>query len=101
MAYELLITIAAGFAGGVLRAAIGTLKWQIRTNTRKKKFSPWYFLATFLLAGLMGLVAGLYIMNDPRFAILAGYAGTDFIDGVYKMRMKRHREGYYRSTKPK
>jgi hypothetical protein len=99
MVNELLITIAAGFAGGLLRAAIGTLKLQIRAHTKKKKFSAWYFLATFLLAGLLGIVTGLYVVNDPRFALLAGYAGTDFIESVYKMRMKTYKEEYNKSVK--
>lgn len=88
MAYELIITILAGFAGGLLRGVIGLLKQQIKANTKKKYFSSYYFLATFLLAGLLGVVAGVYVVNDPRFALLAGYAGTDFIDGVYKIRFK-------------
>jgi len=86
--YELFITVIAGFAGGLLRAIVGILKWQIRTNTRKKKFSKEYFFATIALAGLLGVVSGLYIANDPRFAVLAGYAGTDFIEGLYKARFR-------------
>ncbi len=92
MAYEILMTVGAGFLGGLIRAAIGILKWQTRAPTKKMKFSSYYLISTILLAGLMGVVAGLYIANDPRFAILAGYAGTDFIEGVYKAKFKKRKK---------
>lgn len=94
MAYELLITVAAGFAGGLIRGAIGLLKWQTRTPTRKMEFSIHYLAATFLLAGLLGIVAGLYVVNDPRFAVLAGYAGTDFIEGLYKAKFSKRKKKF-------
>lgn len=92
MVYELIATVAAGFLGGLIRAVVGMLKWQVRTPTRRMKFSAYYLLASVLLAGLLGIVAGLYIMDDPRFALLAGYAGTDFIEGVYKVKFRKRKK---------
>jgi len=93
MAYELAITIFAGFLGGIIRAFVGMLKWQTRAPTQKRmKFSSHYIAATILLAGLLGTVAGLYVASDPKFAVLAGYAGTDFIDGVYKAKFKSRKK---------
>jgi ammonia channel protein AmtB len=95
MVYELLVTIAAGFVGGLLRACIGMLKWQTRAPTQKRmKFSIHYLAASVLLAGLIGITAGLYVVNDPRFAVLAGYAGTDFIEGVYKSKFKTRKKAF-------
>ncbi|HLC54709.1 MAG TPA: hypothetical protein VJK07_03745 [Candidatus Nanoarchaeia archaeon] len=92
MVYELLITVGAGFAGGLVRAAVGMLKWQTRAPTQKRmNFSLHYLVASVLLAGLLGVVAGLYVGNDPRFAVLAGYAGTDFIEGLYKAKFKQRK----------
>ena len=93
MAYELLVTIAAGFLGGLIRAFVGILKWQTRAPTQKRmRFSSHYLAATVLLAGLLGVVAGLYVVNDPRFAVLAGYAGTDFIEGVYRAKFRQRKK---------
>jgi hypothetical protein len=92
MSSELLLTVFAGFLGGLLRAVIGILKWQTRTPTRAFRFSWHYLVATLLLAGLLGTVAGLYIVNDPRFAVLAGYAGTDFIEGLYRAKFKARKK---------
>ena len=91
MAYELMLTITAGFAGGLIRACVGILKWQTRTPTRRMNFSSQYISATVLLAGMLGVVSGLYIGNDPRFAVLAGYAGTDFIEGLYKAKFRKRK----------
>ncbi len=88
MVEVLLLTVAAGFAGGLLRASVGILKWQLRAPTKRMAFSSHYLTATILLAGLLGVVAGFYVIDDPRFALLAGYAGTDFIDGLYKAKFK-------------
>ena len=41
---------------------------------------------------MLGLIAGLYIQNDPRFAVLAGYAGTDFVEGLYKVKFKQYKK---------
>ncbi len=88
MVSELVLAIAAGFAGGLLRACIGILKWQTRAPTKRMSFSGHYLAASLLLAGLLGIIAGFYVVDDPRFALLAGYAGTDFIDGLYKAKFK-------------
>ena len=36
----------------------------------------------------MGLLAGVFIADDIKFALLAGYAGTDFIENLFKIKMK-------------
>ncbi|MEK6887602.1 MAG: hypothetical protein AABX14_01520 [Candidatus Aenigmatarchaeota archaeon] len=96
---ELIIAVGAGLAGGLIRAAVGILKWQTRAPTKSMKFSKRYLLSTVLLSGLLGVVAGLYIMNDARFAVLAGYAGTDFIDSLYKVRFRERYKPSNRKVK--
>ena len=96
---ELIIAVGAGFAGGLIRAAVGILKWQTRAPTKSMKFSSRYLISTVLLAGLLGVVAGLYIMNDARFAVLAGYAGTDFIDSLCKVRFRERYKPSNRKVK--
>ena len=89
MAYEIFLTLGVGFLGGLVRATVGLLKWQVRAPTQKRmKFSMPYLVASLLLAGIMGTIAGLYVINDPRFAFLAAYAGSDFIEGLYKAKFQ-------------
>ena len=86
----LVLIIMGGVAGGLLRSAVGILK-AIRMGRR---LSARYFAATMLLAAIFGIVAGLFVANDLRFAILAGYAGSDFIEGLYRVEFrKRYRRG--------
>ncbi len=71
-----------GFVGGFTRGCVGVLKHKAFT---KKKFKPAYFLWTVLLSGAIGIFCGLFFLNDYRFTLLAGYAGTDMIEGLYKI----------------
>jgi hypothetical protein len=38
-------------------------------------------------SGAIGLLVGLFIIEDLRFALLAGYAGTDFLESLFKIKM--------------
>lgn len=42
-----------------------------------------------ILGGLVGGVARAIAGGDWRLAIIAGYAGTDFLEGIYKIRKKQ------------
>ena len=53
-----------------------------------RKFRPRYFLLTLVMSGLIGLIAAMFVENDVRFAILAGYVGGDFIESLYKVRFR-------------
>ncbi len=85
----LVIITLGGMAGGLIRSMVGILKsWRFG-----RKMSARYFLASLAVAALVGIIAGLFVANDLRFAILAGYAGTDFIEGLYKVEFaKRYRK---------
>lgn len=78
------ITAAAGFVGGLIRGLVGVLK-QLRAG---RKFRPRYFLLTIAMSGLIGLIAAMFVENDARFAVLAGYVGGDFIESLYKVRFR-------------
>jgi len=71
-----------GFVGGITRGCVGVLKHKAYT---KKKFKIKYFLWTVGLSGIIGMFCGLFFINDYRFTLLAGYAGTDLIEGLYKI----------------
>ncbi len=73
---ELLLSILGGFAGGFIRATVGILKYYSYFGKKRFKMQPRYLLATLLASSLLGIIAGLFIADDVRFAILAGYART-------------------------
>lgn len=74
-----------GFLGGVVRGLVGLTK----AYGRKEKFDEKYFLFTIIVSGIVGMAAGMLMYPDFRLAILAGYAGTDFLEGMYKIRFRK------------
>jgi hypothetical protein len=73
--------ISFGFLGGIVRALVGIIKYK-KTHTRFV-FLPGRFLFTLIASGVIGVFVALLIANDYRIALLAGYAGTDLIEGIY------------------
>ncbi|MBI4019181.1 MAG: hypothetical protein HY364_02910 [Candidatus Aenigmarchaeota archaeon] len=80
----------AGFMGGVIRGLVGMTKYLTNSPSKKRKLWDGYIFLTLLSSGGMGVLAGVFIAEDPRFALLAGYAGTDFVESLFKIKMKQY-----------
>lgn len=78
-----LTSIISGLLGGMLRGIVGIAKSKY---VEKNKFDLVYFLVTMGVAMLVGIAAGLLADGTWQIAFLAGYAGTDFIEGLYKLK---------------
>jgi hypothetical protein len=39
---------------------------------------------TVIIAVIIGIFVGIIFNFDPRLSLLAGYAGTDILEGIYK-----------------
>ncbi len=76
-----------GFIGGLARACVGFLKYKL--DPKIKGFKLQAILFTLIASGIIGLFAGLFFPTDLKLSLLAGYAGTDFIEGLYKIRKKQ------------
>jgi hypothetical protein len=74
--------IVAGFFGGLLRGLVGVAKSQV---LERKSFRLTYFLVTVLVASIVGGVAGYFADTRWQISFLAGYAGTDFLESMYKL----------------
>ncbi len=77
----------AGFLGGLIRGLLGISK-HVRV-TGKTKISHAYMAVTLLTSGAIGLLVGVFISEDVRFALLAGYAGTDFMESLFQIKMRK------------
>ncbi len=77
----------AGFLGGLIRGLIGISKDIRSSPTRKKRLRRDYIAVTLLASGGIGLLVGVFIAEDVRLALLAGYAGTDFLENLLKIKM--------------
>ncbi len=67
-----------GLLGGITRAVVGVLK-------NKNKFVLSKSLITLFASGIIGIFAGLLVIQDIRVVLLVGYAGTDLIEGIFKI----------------
>ena len=78
---SLLITAGAlGFVGGAVRGIVGLFK----APSVKMKIHWRYWLLTMGVSALIGVMTGIIFNFDYRLSILAGYAGLDVLEGMYK-----------------
>jgi len=76
-------TIIAGLLGGVgglTRGVVGLLK----ALSLRRKILWMYYLITVVIAIIIGIFIGIIFNYDNRLSLLAGYAGTDILEGIYK-----------------
>jgi hypothetical protein len=80
---NIITLIGFGLFGGIIRSIVGLLKHKVFSG--KEKFNTTKFWFTIILSGLIGAFCALLTVGDYRIILLAGYAGTDLIQGVYKI----------------
>ena len=69
-----------GAIGGLTRGVVGLLK----ALSLKRRIMWGYYLITLVIAVIIGAFIGIIFDFDPRLSLLAGYAGTDILEGIYK-----------------
>ena len=69
-----------GGLGGLTRGFVGLLK----ALALRRRILWGYYLVSVLVAVIIGVFVGIIFNFDPRLSLLAGYAGTDILEGIYK-----------------
>ena len=69
-----------GGVGGLTRGVVGLLK----ALSLRRQIMWGYYLITVFIAVIIGVFVGIVFDFDPRLSLLAGYAGTDILEGIYK-----------------
>jgi fluoride ion exporter CrcB/FEX len=77
---EVLASAILGGLGGLTRGLVGLLK----ALALKRKILWDYYAITVSIAVVIGIFIGIVFSFDYRISLLAGYAGTDILEGVYK-----------------
>ena len=80
MVSETVIALGVGALGGVARATVGMFK----ALAVKMKIEWSYWIFTVIVAAIIGAFTGMIFNFDLRLSALAGYAGTDIIEGIYR-----------------
>ncbi|MDO8451358.1 MAG: hypothetical protein Q7S76_00635 [bacterium] len=80
--------VTTGLIGGLIRALVGITK--SKTFTPKTFRLDWqYFAVSLFVSAVVGVMAGIIADNDWRTSLLAGYAGTDFLENLYKIKFTK------------
>jgi len=69
-----------GGIGGLTRGVVGLLK----ALSLRRRILWAYYAITVAIAVIIGVFVGIIFDFDPRLSLLAGYAGTDILEGIYK-----------------
>jgi len=69
-----------GGIGGLTRGVVGLLK----ALSLRRRILWNYYIITVVIALIIGVFVGIIFDFDPRLSLLAGYAGTDILEGIYK-----------------
>ncbi len=83
----LFISILFGILSGLIRALVGIAKY-LEKNKTEREIRWGYFAFSLLVGGILGGLAGAFISNDWKISALVGYAGTDFLEGLFKLKEK-------------
>ena len=77
---EVVYPALLGGVGGVTRGVVGMLK----ALSLLRRILWQYYTITVIVAAIIGIFVGIVFNFDYRLALLAGYAGTDILEGIYK-----------------
>lgn len=80
--------ILTGLIGGLIRALVGITKSSTFTP-EQFKFQWNYFAFSLLVSAIVGVMSGIIADGDWRVSLLAGYAGTDFLEGLYRLKFSQ------------
>lgn len=69
-----------GGVGGLTRGVVGLLK----ALSLRRRIIWTYYAITVAVALVIGIFIGIIFDFDYRLSLLAGYAGTDILEGIYK-----------------
>ena len=76
----LLLSALLGGVGGLTRGLVGLMK----AMSLRRKILWGYYAITCVIAVVLGVFTGIIFSFDYRLSLLAGYAGTDILEGIYK-----------------
>ena len=71
--------------GGLVRGLVGIYK-AYATSPATFKFDWKYFTFSIAISVITGQLAGVVFNTDWRTSLLAGYAGSDLLDSLYKIK---------------
>ncbi len=78
--------ILGGLLGGALRGVVGIAKSLILKKDEQINYG-WFFVAV-AVAMFIGVLAASFMGGGFEIALLSGYAGTDILESLVKLKFK-------------
>ena len=83
--------ITGGLVGGALRGVMGVAKSLVTKQEDKINYG---WLTTMILVSVaIGIIVASFMGGGFEVALLAGYAGSDLLEGLFKIKFKEKFEG--------
>lgn len=83
---KVIIILLAGAVGGLLRGVLGIAKSLVTKKNLEINWT-WFFVSVFI-AAILGMITASFFLNDARLALIGGYAGSDFLEGLMNIFLK-------------
>ena len=83
---KIVLILLAGALGGVLRGILGIAKSAVLK--KDVKINWLWFTISVLIAAILGMITASFFLDDTRLALIGGYAGTDFLEGLMSLLLK-------------
>ena len=83
--------ILGGLVGGSLRGVLGIAKSLVTKKEDKINYG-WLFV-TIAVAVAIGVIAAFLMKGDFRISLLAGYAGSDLLEGLFRLKFAEKFKG--------
>jgi len=78
--------IFGGFIGGALRGVMGIAKTLV--TKQEDKINYGWLITMILVSMAIGVIAASFMGGGFEVALLAGYAGSDLLEGLFKLKFK-------------
>ena len=78
--------ILGGLIGGLLRGLMGIAKTLVTKKETSINYSQ--FFVSISVAMAIGIIAATFMGGGFEIALLAGYAGSDLLEGLFKLKFK-------------
>jgi hypothetical protein len=82
----MLSIIAGGLVGGALRGVMGIAKSLV--TKKESSINYGWFFVSIAVAMAIGVIAATFMGGGFEVALLAGYAGSDLLEGLFKLKFK-------------
>ena len=82
----MIAVLLGGFLGGALRGFTGIAKTLV--TKKDEQINIKYLILSISVSAVVGITASLMFPLDFKYALLAGYAGSDFLEALFKLKLK-------------